>query len=145
MSPPGHFQRGLWETFSFQRDLRGSVIDGLRIGFRSDRDRLCVDHEIPAHSRSCENRVRRLQIHTYVGAVRTEPLACGLADRRNSPTNHPPISAGLPGELRLPANDQTEDRRSTVFDLASPRTTPAGRLSAKLPASEPDVASRNPA
>ena len=41
-----------------------------------------------------------------VGQVRPEPLACGLANRRDSLTNHPHILAVWPGKIRSLANDQ---------------------------------------
>src|SRR5580658_9682119 len=93
----------------------------------------CVSTRRSAHTGCCcEDRVRTLQIHRYVGPVRPEPLACGLANRRNSrPIT--PISAVLPGKLRLPANDRSENRRSTVLDSPSSRTTHAGRPGLSFP------------
>ena len=111
------------------------ALDGGEYGLALRRDRwdhLCVDQAIRSYSCCCEDRVRTLQIHRYVGPVRPEPLACGLANRRNS-RPIPPISAVLPGKLRLPANDRSENRRSTVLDSPSSRTTHAGRPGLSFP------------
>ncbi len=44
--------------------------------------------------------------HRDLGPVRPEPLACGLANRRDRLTKHPTMVAVLPGKIRSPANDQ---------------------------------------
>ncbi len=90
---------------------------------RTGASRLGVDQEIRSCSCYCEDGVRRPQIHRYVGPKRPEPLACGLTNRRNSPTNRPPISAVLPGKLRFPPRNRGSRSHLRLPETKHPETS----------------------